>query len=36
VLPVQLVPSLIQALQEQLRTFQDSYSNVGWNKGPVH
>lgn len=36
VLPVQLVPSLINALQEQLRSFQESYANVGWNKGPVH
>lgn len=36
VLPVQLVPSLISALQEQLRSFQESYANVGWNKGPVH
>jgi hypothetical protein len=36
VLPVQLLPSLIAALQEQLTSFQDSYANVGWNKGPVH
>ena len=36
VLPVQLLPSLIGALQEQLRSFQESYANVGWNKGPVH
>lgn len=36
VLPVQLVPSLISALQDQLRSFQESYANVGWNKGPVH
>jgi hypothetical protein len=36
VLPVQLLPSLVAALQDQLRSFQDSYANVGWNKGPVH
>jgi hypothetical protein len=36
VLPVQLLPSLVAALQEQLRSFQESYANVGWNKGPVH
>jgi hypothetical protein len=36
VLPVQLLPSLVAALQDQLRSFQDSYQNVGWNKGPVH
>ncbi len=36
VLPVQLLPSLVAALQDQLRSFQDSYANVGWNKDPVH
>jgi hypothetical protein len=36
VLPVQLLPSLVAALQDQLRSFQDSYANVGWNKEPVH
>ncbi len=36
VLPPQLLPSLVTALQEQLRTYQDAYANVGWNKGPVH
>ena len=36
VLPVQLLPSLVAALQDQLRSFQESYTNVGWNKGPVH
>lgn len=36
VLPVQLLPSLVAALQDQLRSFQDSYANIGWNKGPVH
>ena len=36
VVPVQLLPNLISALQEHMRIFSDSYSNVGWNKGPVH
>ena len=34
VVPVQFVPNLIAALQEHLRVFSDSYSNVGWNKSP--
>ena len=34
VVPVQFVPNLIAALQEHWRVFSDSYSNVGWNKGP--
>ena len=36
VVPVQFVPNLIAALQEHWRVFTESYSNVGWNKGPVH
>ena len=36
VVPVQFVPNLISALQEHWRVFSDSYSNVGWNKGPIH
>ena len=38
VVPVQFVPNLIAALQEHWRVFNESYSNVGWNKdaGPVH
>ena len=36
VLPVQLLPSLVAALQDQLRSFQESYTNVGWNRDPVH
>ncbi|MCX6552591.1 MAG: DUF3467 domain-containing protein [Acidobacteria bacterium] len=36
VVPVQVLPSLIAALQEQLRSFNESYANVGWSKGPVH
>ena len=37
VVPTQLVPALVAALQENMRIYQDSYSNVGWGKGkPVH
>ena len=36
VVPIQFVPNLIAALQEHMRAFSESYSNVGWNKGPVH
>jgi hypothetical protein len=36
VVPVQFVPNLIGALQEHMRVFSESYSNVGWTKGPVH
>ncbi len=37
VVPVQFVPNLIAALQEHMRVFSDTYSNVGWNKGdPIH
>lgn len=36
VVPVQVMPSLIAALQEQFRSFNESYANVGWSKGPVH
>jgi len=36
VVPVQLVPALTAALQENMRIYQESYSNVGWGKKPVH
>ncbi len=36
VVPVQFVPTLITALQEHMRVFAESYSNVGWTKDPVH
>lgn len=37
VVPVQFVPTLVQALQEHMRVFSESYSNTGWTKnGPVH
>jgi hypothetical protein len=36
VVPVQFVPNLIAALQEHMRVFGETYSNVGWSKGPVH
>jgi hypothetical protein len=38
VVPVQFVPNLVAAMQEHLRVFNESYSNVGWNKesGTTH
>ena len=37
VVPVQIVPSLIAALQDQLRTYNDAYAGgVAPPKGPVH
>ena len=38
VVPVQFIPNLVAALQEHMRVFQDTYSNVGWAKEtpPVH
>src|SRR5687768_649326 len=36
VVPVQFIPDLVAALQEHMRVFSESYSNVGWTKGPVH
>jgi hypothetical protein len=36
VVPVQFIPNLIGALQEHMRVFSESYSDVGWTKGPVH
>jgi hypothetical protein len=36
VVPVQFVPNLITALQEHMRVFSETYTNVGWSKGPVH
>jgi Protein of unknown function (DUF3467) len=36
VVPVQFIPNLVSALQEHMRVFSDSYSNVGWTKGPIH
>ena len=37
VVSVQFVPNLIAALEEHLRVFSESYSNVGWTKaGPIH
>ena len=34
VVPVQFMPNLIAAMQEHWRVFNESYNNVGWNKGP--
>jgi hypothetical protein len=36
VVPVQFVPNLIAALQEHMRVYSESYSNVGWNRDPIH
>jgi hypothetical protein len=37
VVPVQFVPNLIAALQDHMRVFSETYSNVGWSKGgPIH
>ena len=36
VVPVQFVPNLVAALQEHMRVFSETYSNVAWSKGPVH
>ena len=38
VVPVQFLPNLVAALQEHMRVYSESYSNVGWSKstGPVH
>ena len=33
VVPVQFVPNLVAALQEHMRVFSETYSNVGWTKG---
>ena len=34
----QFVPNLIAALQEHMRVFSETYTNVGWSKqsGPIH
>jgi len=36
VVPVQIMPSLIAALQDQFRSFNESYAAPGGPKGPVH
>ena len=37
VVPVQFLPNLVAALQEHMRVFSESYSNVGWTKAdPIH
>jgi hypothetical protein len=36
VVPVQFIPNLVAALQEHMRVYSESYSNVGWAKGPIH
>ena len=36
VVPVQILPSLIGALQDQLVSFNEAYANAPLPKGPVH
>jgi hypothetical protein len=36
VVPVQIVASLIAALQDQLRSYNDAYAGAPVSKGPVH
>ena len=36
VLPLQVVPNLIAALQEHLRVFSESSGGAPWGKEPVH
>lgn len=36
VVPVNLIPGLVGALQENLRVYQEAYSNVTWTKDRVH
>ena len=36
VVPVQFIPNLVAALQEHMRIYSESYSNVGWARGPIH
>ena len=37
VVPIQFIPNLIAVLQEHMRAFSETYSNVGWTKqGPIH
>jgi hypothetical protein len=35
VLPLQVVPNLIAALQEHLRVYSET-PGAGWDKGPIH
>jgi hypothetical protein len=36
VLPLQVMPTLVNALQEHMRVYSESAANPGWPKGPVH
>jgi hypothetical protein len=36
VLPLQLMPTLVAALQEHMRVYSESTGNPSWPKGPVH
>jgi hypothetical protein len=36
VIPLQLVPNLINALQEQMRAFSEQNASGAWGQGPIH
>jgi Protein of unknown function (DUF3467) len=36
VVPLQVLPNLIAALQEHMRAFAESNPSAPWSKGPVH
>ena len=36
VVPANLIPALAAALNENLRIYQDAYSNIGWGKDQIH
>jgi hypothetical protein len=36
VVPLQVLPNLIAALQEHMRVFSESNPTAPWGKGPVH
>jgi hypothetical protein len=36
VMPLQLMPTLVAALQEHMRVYSETTNNPGWPKGPVH
>jgi hypothetical protein len=36
VVPLQLVPNLITALQEQMRAFSEQNGSGPWGQGPIH
>ena len=36
VVPLQMVPNLIGALQERMRVYSEQNAGAGWGQGPVH